>query len=211
MNNALLSILCDQEYWSFDPLASELITFNKDGTGELWCMRETTFIFALNMDWKSLPPPKAEESVKTLGITSWWSRKPQVLGKVKLQINLNTTDAKSLGGPFPIPNEYYLSEAAFRPRIFTVTIEKGNFAPKLWVGKESEGFRLRYGLRLLFDKSPYPLREGFKTPDKPPVSEYNFDEMDMFVAGLLSHSETKGKAMNDDFPGGWTTASLFRW
>jgi hypothetical protein len=179
-------------------------------------VREATFIFAVNMDWKSLPLPKPEESVETLGITTWRSRKPQVLGKVKLQINLNTTVAKSLVGPLPnwaSPNEHYLCEAAFRPRTFTITIEKGNFRPKLWVGSEGD-FRHRYGLRLLFDKSPYPLREGFKTPDEPPVSSFNFDEMDMFVARSLPQSETKGNAMNDDSPGstgGWTRASFFRW
>lgn len=179
-------------------------------------MQETTFIFAVNMDWKSLPLPKPEESVETLGITTWWSRKPLVLGEVKLQINLNTTVAKSLVQQqpnWPMPNEYYLCEAAFRLRTFTITIEKGNFAPKPWVGSEGD-FRHRYGLRLLFDKSPYPLRERFKTPDEPPVSGFNFDEMDMFVARLLPQSETKGKAMNDDSPrftGGWTMASFFRW
>lgn len=178
-------------------------------------MRETVFIFAVNMDWKSLPLPKPEESVETLGITTRWSRKPQVLGKVKLQINLNTTVAKSLirqQPNWPLSN-LYLCEAAFKPRTFTITIEKGNFAPKLSVGREGN-FRLRYGLRLLFDKSPYPLREGFKTPDKPPVSTFNYDEMDMFVARLLPQSETKGEAMNDDSPGstgGWTMASFFRW
>ncbi|KAK4553635.1 hypothetical protein LTR86_009431 [Recurvomyces mirabilis] len=131
MDDALLSILCDQDYWHFDPCTSISIKFNKGGTGELWCMRETTFIFAVNMDWNILPLPKAEETVKPLGIMTWWSTQPQILGKVKLQINLNTTVAKSLVGPLPIPNEHYLSEAASRPRTFTITLEKGNFAPKL--------------------------------------------------------------------------------
>lgn len=179
-------------------------------------MRETTFILIVDMDWKSLPLPKHEESAEALGITAWWSRKPQVLGKVKLQVNLNTTLAKSVNRPQslpPSPNEIYLCEAAFRPRTFTVTIEKGNFAPKFRVEREGD-FRIRYGLRLLFDKSPYPLREGFKKPDEPPVSGFNFDEMDMFVARSLPQSETKVKAMNDDSPGstgGWTMASFFRW
>jgi len=161
------------------------------------------YIFAVNIDWKSLPLPEPDKSIKTAGISTFWSRKPQVLGRMNLEIKLSTSVAGSLLGPLPIwpsLNEHYLSEAAFKPRTFMVTIEKGNFVHKRLVGREGN-YRIRYGLRLLFSKSPYPTREGLKNPDKSPISELNFDEMDMFVARTLPQSETKGKAMNDDSPG----------
>jgi hypothetical protein len=168
------------------------------------------------MDW--VPLRVLEPFVETRGITTWWSGKPQVLGKVRLQITLNTTVAKSLVGPLPrLPclNEYYLSEAAFRPRIFTITIEEGNFKPKPIAGVIEDKYRHRYGLRLLFDKSPYPLPEGFKIPDAPNLSVFNFDEMDEFVGRPLPQSETKWtQAMNDNSSrstGGRTIASFFQW
>lgn len=165
-------------------------------------MRDFMYIFAVNMDWKSLPAPKADEPIEAGGIQTIWSRKPQVLGKMNLEIKLNTSVAKSYKGPLPVwpsPNEHYLSEAAFQSRTFKITIEKGNFAPKLFVGFEGD-YRHRYGLRLLFDRSPYPTREGFKRPDDGPVPGLNLEVWDMCVAKSLPQSETKGKAMNDESP-----------
>lgn len=165
--------------------------------------RETMYIFAINIDCRSLPLPGTDKSIETAGITNFWNRKPQVLGKMKLKITLNKSVAKSLLGPLPFlpsPNEHYLSEAAFKPRTFTVTIEKGNFVPHRLIGYENN-YSLRYGLRLLFDKSIYQIREWFKMPEWPPISDVNFEEMHIFVARRLPQSQTKGKAMSDDFSG----------
>jgi len=93
-----------------------------------------------------------------------------------------------------------------------MTIEKGSFMPKPWIGREG-GFRHQYGLRLLFDRSPYPTREGLRAPDEPPVSGFRFEEMDLFVARALTQLDAKGTAMDRDSSasvGTWM-ASLFRW
>ncbi|ELR06919.1 hypothetical protein GMDG_02289 [Pseudogymnoascus destructans 20631-21] len=159
-----------------------------------------TYIFAVNLEWKSIPLPKSDEAIETAETKTTANGKPQLLGKLNLEITLNTSVANSLTGwlpNWPSPNEHYLSEAAFRTRSFTAAIEKGNFIPNLWVGYEGK-FKQRWGLRLLFDKSPYPTREGLKSLDEVPISVDELDEMVTFLARRLPDSETRGKAMNDD-------------
>ncbi|OBT75804.1 hypothetical protein VF21_05581 [Pseudogymnoascus sp. 05NY08] len=200
MNEALCSILCDQDHWSFDPYVCKFIKFNKNGTGELWCVKDLTYIFAVNLERKSILQPKSDEVTETAETKTTANGKPQLLGKLNLEITLNSSVANSLteGVPnWPSPNERYLSKAAFRTRFFTATIEKGNFIPDHWVGHEGK-IKQRWGLRLLFDKSPYPTREGLKSPDEDPISVDHLEEMATFLARRLPDSETRGKAMNDD-------------
>ncbi|KAK4969920.1 hypothetical protein LTR66_011601 [Elasticomyces elasticus] len=157
------------------------------------------YIFAGNLEWKSIPLPKSDQVIETAETKTTRNGKPQLLEKLSLEITLNTSVANSLteGLPnWPSPNEHYLSEAAFRTRSFTATIEKGDFIPDRWIGHEGE-YKQRWGLRLLFDKSPFPTREGLKSPDEVPISVADFDEMATFLARRLPESETRGKAMND--------------
>lgn len=180
---------------------------------QLWCMHELTFIFAVNMDWVRLPLPR-NQSNKSVGISWWPFGKPQVLGKVRLEMTLNTTYANSLVKPIKtsIPNDLYLSEAAFQPRTFTITIEKGNFAPKPWATIGHDDSRAQYGYRLLFDISPYPTREGLKTPLHGAVEGNIFDQMDEFVSGdLESETRWKTRVMNDVSKESWTMGEFFRW
>lgn len=159
-----------------------------------------TYIFAVNLKWKSIPLYKSDEVIKTTKTKTTANGKPQHLGKLNLEITLNTSVANSLteGVPnWPSPNERYLSKVAFQTRSFTATIEKGNFIPDYWIGHEGK-FKLRWGLRLLFDKSPYPIREGLKSLDKVPISVDELGKMATFLARRLPDSETRGKAMNDD-------------
>lgn len=159
-----------------------------------------TYIFAVNLEWKSIPLPQSDEVTETAETKITADGKPQTLGKLNLEITLNTSVANPLteGLPnWPSPNERYLSEAAFRTGSFTATIEKGNFIPDCWIGHEGE-FKQRWGLRLLLDKSPYPSREGLKSPDEVPISVDDLDEMATFLTRRLPDSETRGKAMNDD-------------
>jgi len=230
MDNVLLSALCDHGSWDFHPYSSQSIKFDRDGIGEvneistprslspdrsfvqkltvrcgqLSCMAQLSYAFAVNMDWKILRQSEPEEPVEPSETAIAEDGKPQVLSRAKLEITLNATLAKSLQArepsKFAAANERHLSKAAFTPRTFTITIERGNFMPKPLVGIAEGDFRHRYGLRLLFDKSPFPSREGFKTPDKSPVSGFKFDEMDMFVASRLPQSETREKAMNYEPP-----------
>jgi hypothetical protein len=159
------------------------------------------YFFAVNLKWKSIPLPKADRVIETAKIEATANRKPQLLGKLNLEITLNTSVANSIIGgvpPGPGPNERLLSDAAFRTRSFTVTIEKGNFTPDHWIEYKGS-LKQRWGLRLLFDKSPYPAREGFKDLHGGPLGlDDELAEITTFLARPLPDSETRGKAMNDD-------------
>ncbi|USW56646.1 hypothetical protein Slin15195_G099650 [Septoria linicola] len=131
MNEALCSMLCEQPQWSFNPYFNEHIIFNTDGTGELWCVIDMTYIFAVNLQWKIiLPTTKAESKAQ--------EPTPQTLGTLHLEITLHTSVAKSYPAAhipgWTSPNEHYLSKAAFQPRCFTVTLEKGRFIPDPYIG-----------------------------------------------------------------------------
>jgi hypothetical protein len=138
------------------------------------------------MEWVPLPPPNSPIRADAPGLLRWWSRQPRILGVVRFQMTLTKSLAQSWyqanpthdPAPFESLLESYLNDAAFAPRIFTVTIEEGDFSAKP-CGEDSQH---RYGLRLVFDKSPYPLREGFRAPDDPGISSIDYDNMDVFVA-----------------------------
>ncbi|KAE8402365.1 hypothetical protein BDV37DRAFT_284846 [Aspergillus pseudonomiae] len=58
-------------------------------------------------------------------------------------------------------NEQLLTDAAFLPKEYTVTLEAGRFLCASDVGGGYSDSP-RYGARLSFDKSPYPPREEWK-------------------------------------------------
>jgi hypothetical protein len=128
-------------------------------------MPEMGYIFAVNLDWKSIPP----KTITTM------ERTPQSLGVLHLEITLNTSVANSYTGPipqWPSPNEYYLNETAFQPRCFEVMVEKGNFIPALKIGSTEKYDWPQWGLRLVFDHSPYPGEESLANP-------YGYDSSDI--------------------------------
>lgn len=100
-------------------------------------------------------------------------------------------------------HEQYLLDTTYRPRTLTATLEKGNFLPAARKGCEEKASMLRYGLRLLFDRSPFPAYEDWNTKfpnDVPPVGPADREQPPMteFVARELPKEECKGTAMNDE-------------
>jgi len=66
-------------------------------------------------------------------------------------------------------NELLLTDDAFLPKTYTISLEKGNFLSPhdASIPFENE-FTPRFALRLVFDKSPYPPRHEWKEPDGAP-------------------------------------------
>jgi hypothetical protein len=118
-----------------------------------------------------LPPPQLDQVVETASAT--WTRGPQLLGQLNLEITLTKRLAQvvypSIMRNSTILNEHSLSDDAFRAKSFTIRMEKGNFTEPIWV-KSKDSYRPRYALRLLFDKSPCPPREEWKKPEGGPES-----------------------------------------
>ncbi len=140
---------------------------------QLFCIQELTYLFALNLKWRlfSLSPRNA---VSVPPCASIWRTKPETLGTFRLEITLTRDLASGLRAPDPAIcaqcHESYLLDTAYLPKVFTVTLQKGNFLPASRAGHEDKTYILRYGLRLLFDRSPFPSYEGFNNTSKvPPV------------------------------------------
>lgn len=98
-----------------------------------------------------------------------------------------------------------LEDTAFRPKSYSVSIEKGHFVRPCAVGTESPE---RYALRLLFDKSPYPPREEWTRPEGGPDSA-QFWRVTEFVGREAPELEKLGRAMNDPAPpSGWDSCKV---
>jgi hypothetical protein len=127
------------------------------------------WVLGANFDWIRLPRPYTTDEHKSEdpGVTS--------LGRIKLEMTLLKTHAKSLKGGFDgFANNYYFHEEAFQPRLFLIDIQRGDFVAdargtSTWSEREAQERRRdvldwyeRYRLRLCFDCSPYPSLENTK-------------------------------------------------
>jgi hypothetical protein len=128
---------------------------------------------------------------------------PQALGTLNLEITLKTSVAKSSTMPACFeprvsPNLHYLSKAAFQPRTFAVTIEKGRCIHDREIGRVDMRFNDQWGLHLVWEKSPYPAQEGLAHPRIGYDCSGRFDTMTTCVARELNSAEIGGRrAMND--------------
>lgn len=88
-----------------------------------------------------------------------------------------------------------LSKAAYLPREFTVIVEKGNFAAVRDYSGQRE-------LRMTFDTSPYPTREGYNHERRSGLTGDDIFETlssgRSFYANKLPHEMMKVRATEDD-------------
>lgn len=225
MNEALCSILCREERWTYHESDNRFIKFNKDGSGEvctssvalyhsslgrvltlkwkLWCRVGLPFFIAAELEWKSLSPPQPDEIVEAAGAR--WTRKPHFMGQLNLEITLTKRLAPGLPSWLAKGvNDYRLFDDAFRTKRFTARIERGNFKEPSWAGfgDEYESLMPRYALRLLFDKSPYPPRDEWKKPEEGPDGNDFWDHVE-FVGRSSPELKKEERAMNDVNAAGW--------
>jgi hypothetical protein len=83
-------------------------------------------------------------------------------------------------------NEKLLTDAAFQPKTYTIRLEKGRFRTQYDMqhdGKKIAPWAPWYGLRLVFDVSPYPPREEWKQTDVPDV--FKFWEWNEFCSRVM--------------------------
>ena len=165
---------------------------------------------AAEFDWKSLSLSPSDQVVEVASANATWTRRPQLLGQLNLEITLtkrlpgglNFSAMRDKKGNLYL-NEYYLSDHAFRAKSFIVRIEKGDFVEPAYIGEDSVTYKPRYALRLLFDRSPYPPREEWTKPEGGPDNNNFWNDVE-FVGRPLGNK--KGTAMNDVNLGGWGTS-----
>ncbi|XXG96285.1 hypothetical protein Hte_002566 [Hypoxylon texense] len=208
MNEALCSILCGEDVWSFDT-EGRSIKFNEDGTGELWCRCNFNYWITAEFGWKSIESPPDPIPTKTAATPRDTTRNglPQPLGQLNLEITLfkrlPNRVRDSVLKTSTIINEQSLTDDAFRPKLFHVRIEKGNFVEPNSIGYLPDSDKPRFAVRLLFDKSPYPPRSEWRMPEKGPDDSQFWDHVE-FVSRSSPDLAKQGRAMNEVPVGAWS-------
>ena len=86
-------------------------------------------------------------------------------------------------------NEENLTDAAFIPKTYTITLERGIFLTEYDLLREKQiPSTPRYAARLSFDPSPYPTREEWKKPDFAPDA-YKFWEWKQFCGYKIPRAD----------------------
>ncbi|KAI0551594.1 hypothetical protein F4679DRAFT_538470 [Xylaria curta] len=196
MNEALCAMLCGEDRWHFYQ-EGQSIKFNSDGTGELLCRVELCQFICAQLNWKrtSKQPSKTNEDSRP--------NEPRLLGELELEITL-TKRLPEWVPPQALKdyaklNENNLHDDAFEPKLFKVRMEKGHFMEPAYLSSRGA---TRYSLRLMFDKSPYPVRSEWRQPEGGPDSNEFWNHKE-FVGRKDPDLEKQGRAMNDTSPRRW--------
>jgi hypothetical protein len=168
---------------------------------KLWCRCEFCYWIFADLTWKSIKEPlDPAKSPPPLGAKAKGSS-PLLLGQLNLEITLAKGPPerwqRSILSTSTIINERSLTDEAFQPKLYTIRIERGNFIVPAYIGFPGGlyGTDLRFELRLIFDKSPYPPRSEWRKPDGGPDSN-QFWEHKEFVGRQSKELEKKRRAMN---------------
>ncbi|TRX96927.1 hypothetical protein FHL15_002233 [Xylaria flabelliformis] len=174
---ALCAMLCGEDRWHFYQ-EGQSIKFNSDGTGE-----------------STKQPSKTNEEPRP--------NEPHLLGELELEITL-TKRLPEWVSPQALKdyaklNESSLHDDAFEPKLFKIRMERGHFMEPAYLSSRGA---TRYSLRLLFDKSPYPVRSEWRQPEGGPDSNEFWNHKE-FVGRKNLDLEKQGRAMNDTSPRRW--------
>lgn len=178
---------------------------------KLWARAEFCYFILAGLEWKSTKLPDRHEAPDHQPADSEHAadqnkkRSPQVLGQLTLEITLlkglPLRHRESILSRSTLINENNLTDAAFHPKLYTIRVEKGNFAEPACVEYKVPP-RIRYALRLIFDKSPYPPRSEWKKPDGGPDSNHLWDDKE-FVGRPSDELKKRGRPMNAGPVEGW--------
>jgi hypothetical protein len=161
---------------------------------QLRCTGDSFWLICAELGWRSIQPLNHVEPPTQ---STSWNNGPRLLGQLDLETTLN----KQLPQHFRssclanVVNEHVLTDDAFKPKLYTVRIEKGDFMSPSSIGFSSK-FEARFALRLMFDKSPYPSRSQWKNPDKGACC-YPFSDFKEFVSRASPNVVHQRRAMND--------------
>ncbi|KAI0392218.1 hypothetical protein F5Y17DRAFT_460111 [Xylariaceae sp. FL0594] len=223
MNEALESILCAEEKWSFDP-EGRYIKLNTDGTGELWCRCNFNYWIAAEIEWERVDGTDDANIPNNIlnnnnnnnnsntttttptQVSTTKSLKPQELGTISLHLTLRKRIPSWARTSVLSKSSSMLNEldAFDTPRTYVVRMEKGNFVKPCAVGYGSDEEEERFALRIVFDRSPYPPRAQWRNPDGGPDSGRFWDHVE-FVARPDPDLSRRVRPMNDPASGqqGW--------
>ncbi|KAF8961554.1 hypothetical protein BDZ97DRAFT_1828797 [Flammula alnicola] len=194
-HSAIVDLLCQS--WYADSYNGHIIRLNPDGIGEIISRTELSLWLAAHIDWKIIESGGVQETAapKQSLLNKWIlsSQTSRVLvATIEITITkrrgpmchsiINPEMAHTMGG-------YFLLESAFQPKQFNITVERGEFmAPLVLKGMPSPVF----GLRMTFDKSPYPPMESWKPEMEDMLEDIRQFEKACFVAQTLDDTKRWG-------------------
>lgn len=151
---SLTSILISAP-WDYDSRAC-FISFKIDGTGELWCGGELAIYIVYEFEWEISPPEYLHQPIYPNGN----------LGKDGNVHHLAqaTLEITRRRGPLhertnqPVRIDDRLADSVFEEKqTYTVCLDKGKFPTPIIANRLHEFLGSEMlGLRLVFDRSPYP-------------------------------------------------------
>ncbi|KAM3497140.1 hypothetical protein MY10362_009493 [Beauveria mimosiformis] len=182
MQESFLSLLCS-ETWHRDSEDANQITFYENGTGKLICRTELNVWIAAEFDWQ----PHDQVFGRMVDIATHAGSQANI--EAKVDMTLTQRRIPKIGNAdmskYNI-NESLLVPAAFQPKTYTITLDKGDF-----VSPYDAQFpdcltehTPRFQLRLTFDTSPYPPRCEWRNPQEGPDA-IKFWEWKQFCGRML--------------------------
>lgn len=173
-------------------------------------------ILSAALQWRILPLSASVDKImddRLFQHNNILTRKPRRLCCCRLELTLINKLPTSLidkltGKPWGWGEYWHVSQfaqSALLPRQFTVILEQGNFKV---IHEEGEK---RFGLRLMFDKPPWPTFDGLSQQKQNHRGvQSNWDLMNStraFYAQVLDKSAFGVRATNDDHLWGYKMAS----
>lgn len=125
---------------------------------KLICCVELNVWIAAETEWKFQNPECSNKMIEigniidNQGSIFGWHKNPQPLHQFSIEMTLKRKCIPRIQAMGYSLGEHFITQEAFKPKTFNVKLEKGNFST-------SHG---QYGLRLVFDPSPYPPRSEWK-------------------------------------------------
>ncbi|RYP08433.1 hypothetical protein DL765_008788 [Monosporascus sp. GIB2] len=172
LNETLAAVLCE-DHWQIDSERRSYITFKADGSGQLVLRRDMPIAICAEIEWRPVKPESFDEANLDLdGGADGGS--PSAVAEFEVEITLTKRRPASWGPKVESLriNEHQLTEAAFAPKTYRVTLERGEFRSREDLSRfgafEMPGWAERFALRLRFDKSPYPPRQEWRQPEGMP-------------------------------------------
>ena len=138
---------------------------------KLLCRQGLNIWIAAEFAWKPHSPASLDQIVDIGGLDGT-RRDPHLIQQFDIEMTLAKRRIARMRRPERQGwrmNESVLTDEAFRPKTYTVRLEKGNFlAPFDAIGQREDQYTPRFALRLAFDPSPYPPRHEWKEPGGAP-------------------------------------------
>ncbi|OAR00771.1 hypothetical protein LLEC1_06018 [Akanthomyces lecanii] len=179
------AILSSAPAWYFDR-EGRYIVFREDGTGELWCACNFNYWIAADIEWKTAEITVGADAPaggpSTAASAADVENADQLHIEMKLTKRLPQKAQSSILTQSTLVNEYSLTDEAYKPKSYTVRVEKGRFMEPCRVGYADESAK-DFNLRLVFDPSPYPPKPEWKSPERG-VEDGQFWNHTHFVANL---------------------------